>query len=161
MARGAIANGREGIKKIGGTSERLTTHSNQHVADHDARRVGGSAVGDGDHDEARVSRQLVAVHEGWSQRDWLNGDANERTPNVSPLDQLIQDPVDRRARQRGRRPTRQRRVVDADDGAGGIDQRTPRETVIDREIEPEYAIDTRSLGGSPSLADRADDAEAC
>src|SRR5712671_4162197 len=97
---------------------------------------------------------------GRRERNCLDGNSDEWTPNVTALQKLVENAINGLCRQRHRRASSQRGVVESQHCPGRIDKRSTGETIVHGEVEPENAIYARTLPAAPPFTDGADDAEA-
>src|SRR4051794_40063677 len=103
--------------------------------------------------------ELVLLYQASTDGDRMDRDAEKGTADVSALEQFVYNAIDRGGSNGDRPAPRQGRVVEADDSAGCVDQRSSGESVVDGKIEPEKTVDPRSLPGAPAFMHRADHAE--
>src|SRR2546423_15575772 len=94
------------------------------------------------------------------KRNGLHRYADERSPYMAPLEELVDHSVDGLCGQREAGPPCQRGIVDGEHCTGGIDEGTSGETVVDSEVQSKHAVYACALPCSPAFTDRTDDTEA-
>ena len=126
------------VKQIGWTTEAISRLPQQYIPDEYSRAVGGRSIGDR-HDECarRPGVRAALTRDGECHR--LSSDSDEGTPDVTALDQLVEDAIDSHRRKCHRCAARERGVVDAEYAAGSVDERSAGEAVVHRQVEPKDA----------------------
>src|SRR5258706_1335063 len=97
---------------------------------------------------------------GRRERNCLDGDSDEWTPNVAALQKLVENAIDGFCRQGHRCASSQGGVVESQHCPGCINKRSTGETIVHCEVAPENAIYPRTLPAAPPFTDGAYDAAA-
>src|SRR5213075_175231 len=90
----------------------------------------------------------------------LHRDAEIRASDVAARQECVYDAIDGDIRDCQRCAAGERRTVDAEHRAIGVDERAAGESVVDGEVQPNESVDLTPAPRPPLVADGADDAEA-
>ncbi len=140
------------------SSRSAPAERDEHVPEQQPTLFGRRAGLDRDeHQSGLLTAKLLLYRVG--QADRLRADPQVAAPHAAAAEELVDDAIDRRGRHRDGRRARERRRVDAEHPARGIDERPAGEPVVDRDVEANELIDLAAVPGAPGRADGRDDAE--
>ena len=110
---------------------------------------------------ASGANRATAGH--WSparHADLLRADSQISPPDRSAFQELGNDALNRRDRDRQRRATRERRGVDAEDSGPAVYEGAAGKPIVDREVEPQQGVDLGTLPRTPRTSHTAHHAPA-
>ena len=79
----------------------------------------------------------------------MRPDSQISAPDVPAFQELGDDPLHRRDRDRDGHATRQRRGIDAEHPSTRINERTAEKAVVDGQVEPQQRVDLGAVPGAP------------